>query len=700
MVDLGDVFNEGMDTITFGAWSAASMAYQSATSEIADGVAKFANKTLTLMGDLDAVLYDADKLLKIRQYQSRHLVDLTPDERAIIYDYQDQEDKKVKQYTGGATDTPSLEKFILDYNKKKENERKPLYNNYLLASEILDIRKATREIMWNKPGVVPETISNVKAILEKVRSVDQPMVEKSLDGVNNILSDADALLKDADTLLLVKRAAPRSLSSFSPEESKYLGELRTVEADTLALRIAKKAEWDKLKNSGATDQQTIDRLNELDRQLQDLMRKYDEATAAIEKLFYTEPGIIPDTVHDIDQSIRQFTPKVTSILTDADELLKQIMPPITDTIKDIDSLLTIRRTAPRDESELNEDECMYLADLRKHEKTLDGQIKAKEDEIARLKASGATDQQTKDRIDVLEWELGNVKQAWENNYREIIRVLYTQPGVVPDAIYALDQSVRRFNMVEQPKIESIMDSVDDTVDETAKVMAEIDALFVVRTLEPAPDSTLLPGEKGRLEGLLKDLKEIELNIQKHNGIIPAMPVPVIPYGTASRPSAAASGKPTDLAEAGLPSGVNAIGLGTMGTSFPAADLLRDNRQAYLKQLDREKLKFEQQIERIRFKEVKRPGVIPKILSGVSETIERLNKEDQPRFEKILDNVNGSLEHTKGILGNVDDIAGKAAGLANRYGLLVKIGLGISGVAIIVTLVLIPVLLFRMILFGL
>jgi hypothetical protein len=348
----------------------------------------------------------------------------------------------------------------------------------------------------------------------------------------------------------------------------------------------------------------------------------------------------------------------------------------------------------------NEDERTYLADLRKHEKTLDGQIKEKQDEIARLKASGATSQQTKDRIDVLGWEIGNVKRAWENNYREIVRVLYTQPGVVPDTIYAVDQSVRRFNMVEQPKIESIMDSVDDTVDETVKVIAGVRELFVVRTLEPVPDSTLLPDDKGRLEGLLKDIKEIEHKIQKQNGIIEAMPIPVMPFGTASRPSSAASGKTMELEKAEMPSRMNIIDLGTASTIFPAADLLRDNRRAYLKQMDREKLKLEQQIERIRFREVERPGVIPEILSGVNETIERLNKEDQPRFEKILDNVNGSLEHAKGILGNVNEVIGKVTGMAKQYGLIVKIGLAVSGVAIVATLVLMPILLIRMILFGL
>jgi hypothetical protein len=703
MVDLDDAFNKGMDTITFGAWSAASMAFQNAkdkVDEIADGVAQFANKAQTLMSDLDSVLYDADKLLKIKQYQSRNYTELSPDEKLIFDKYWDQETADVKNFTGGASDNTSLEKLILEYSKKDASQRKLQLSNYLLANQILDLRKAKREMLMNKPGVVPETLSNVKTILEKVKTVDQPLVEKSLNGVNNVLADVDAVLRDADeairqatpgitgilegtgNMLQAKRIVPRKLAELSDDELAYVNDLWDRNMEMTGRRLEIQDELAKLKASGAHDQQTQDAIDRLTAEAYFLMRECDSNDKEVQRVLLAQPGVIPGTIASVGHLIREVTPPVTSAL------------------EGIDSLLTIKRTAPRDASELNDEEQKYLAALQKHEKELDDMIKVKQDEIDLLTKSGATDQQTKDRIDYLTWELGNIKKAWESNYREIVRVQYTQPGVIPETIYGLNLSLRRFNMVEQPKIESIMDSVDDSVDGAAEVMAQVRGLFVVKTLEPVLDPALKPADKARLDGLLEDLRRIELNLQNQRGILATMPVPGTSTATPVSPLSGIAGKPLVLADGGIPSGANVIGMNTAATGFRRSDMLLDNQNAYLKQLDRERLKVGQQIERIRFREVDKPGVVPQIMAGLQATIERVNKEEQPRLEKILDNANGSLEHARGILGNVEDLVGKGTGLANQYSFLVKIGLALAGVGIVATLVLIPILLIRMILFGL
>jgi hypothetical protein len=74
------------------------------------------------------------------------------------------------------------------------------------------------------------------------------------------------------------------------------------------------------------------------------------------------------------------------------------------------------------------------------------------------------------------------------------------------------------------------------------------------------------------------------------------------------------------------------------------------------------------------------------------TLRNINN-DQPKVDSILDS-------SQGILSRINDTIGKALGFINNYRFWVKIGLGISGFAIVVTLILIPVLLIRIILFGL
>jgi hypothetical protein len=95
-------------------------------------------------------------------------------------------------------------------------------------------------------------------------------------------------------------------------------------------------------------------------------------------------------------------------------------------------------------------------------------------------------------------------------------------------------------------------------------------------------------------------------------------------------------------------------------------------------VEREKPQIGRDIDRIRFRRVDTPGVIPQVLGSLRD----------------------SLDEAHGILARVNGALGKALGFVDRYSLFIKIGLGISGVAIVVTLVLVPVLLLKVLLFGL
>jgi hypothetical protein len=109
--------------------------------------------------------------------------------------------------------------------------------------------------------------------------------------------------------------------------------------------------------------------------------------------------------------------------------------------------------------------------------------------------------------------------------------------------------------------------------------------------------------------------------------------------------------------------------GGIVSSPPVGD--RNVEKALLRYQEWEQLKIGKELDGIRFSPVDRPGVIPNILQEVH-----------------------------GILGKINVGLGKALGFADKYALLIKIGLGISGIAAVLTLVLIPVLVVRMILYGL
>ena len=110
-------------------------------------------------------------------------------------------------------------------------------------------------------------------------------------------------------------------------------------------------------------------------------------------------------------------------------------------------------------------------------------------------------------------------------------------------------------------------------------------------------------------------------------------------------------------------------------------------------------KLNGEIDKIKYVYVDEPGVIPRTLGKIEDIVARVSTEEQPRIEKIMDSVNGNLTESQGILNKINVVAGKIIGFVGGHTLLLKIGIGIAGAGIVLTLVLIPILLIRWIVWG-
>lgn len=491
-------------------------------------------------------------------------------------------------------------------------------------------------------------------------------ISDALYSINRTLYEISCFFQDMDnSLILTESNVARH--EYTDSELNRIDEIR---AELKRLRDDLPKQTDSAKISAM-----VGEINSLDRELHRIMCSW--------------PGIIPQTLTSVNSTITQFheieQPKIEVIMDSVNNTLRNayaaidkinttsiplansilteahdgVMPKAENILEDADRLLLVRRTAAREESELSEEELTYLKDLRKRDQELKDMLKAKQDELDRLIASGAKDRQTLDRIDVLKWEMGNVQRAIDANYRETIDLLYTSPGVIPEMLYDIGQCIKRFNTVEQPRIEDIMDSADDSLDEARQTLSNVNKLFVTRTLEPVDPLTLLPALRERLDFLSGESKALEQKIKEQRDLITKIragkgleepPAPAIRDGGPSAPAAKIGGQPAN------------------GSA----------EMASLRYKEREMLWLGKELDKIRFRWVEKPGVIP-------ETLESLH---------------GSFGEAQGILAKINEATGKALGFACKLSLPIKIGLGISGVAIVVTLILIPLLLVRMILFGL
>jgi hypothetical protein len=245
---------------------------------------------------------------------------------------------------------------------------------------------------------------------------------------------------------------------------------------------------------------------------------------------------------------------------------------------------------------------------------------------------------------------------------------------VPGTIASMRDVIGRVNAIEQPKIEDIMDSLDDTIDDTDEILRQVKSLFAIKSVEFIDPSNLPPDLKGKLADLTKEQEVLGQRIQKQQNAISKiketmqnMPgVPGSPFMTGQVLAAGTVAKDSKSPVTDTEKFSNVL-----GSQY-------DNQNAYLKQMEREREKIGENINQIKTKIVEKPGIIP----------------------KILDSTHESLEDTHNILGKINDALGQGLGCADKYNLLIKIGLVIFGVAFTITVILIPILLIRMILFGL
>lgn len=97
---------------------------------------------------------------------------------------------------------------------------------------------------------------------------------------------------------------------------------------------------------------------------------------------------------------------------------------------------------------------------------------------------------------------------------EIKSILYREPGLVPATLNNVNETIERFNTLEQPRIEDILDSVDDNLNESQEILIQVKKLFVVKKKKPVVVATLPDVERTKLEWLEKRAEVLESAFRK------------------------------------------------------------------------------------------------------------------------------------------------------------------------------------------
>ncbi|WP_135605194.1 hypothetical protein [Methanococcoides sp. NM1] len=176
------------------------------------------------------------------------------------------------------------------------------------------------------------------------------------------------------------------------------------------------------------------------------------------------------------------------------------------TLKEAEELLTIRRMTPRDEDDLWDEEKDRLNALRQEETRL-------KNKLAEMGVEDVTDfsfdfwDMLSDMQDVI--KKFQIMARLAAVRKEIHDIFYQEPGVLANGIYNAKEALERFNTIEQPMLEDILDSLDDNLEVSEEVLQEVKKLFVTKRKVPVSIADLSPSVQGQLEMIQKDKQYYE-----------------------------------------------------------------------------------------------------------------------------------------------------------------------------------------------
>lgn len=316
-----------------------------------------------------------------------------------------------------------------------------------------------------------------------------------------------------------------------------------------------------------------------------------------------------------------------------------------------------------------------------------------------------------------------------------MRFFIRNPGVATTAIYNASEVLERFNSIEQPKMEDIMDSVDDNLQVSEEVLEEIKKLFVIKKKVPILETEISEDSRNKLKMLELDAKYYKvLKVNKSlisNQLITAIdkipatkfeisengikvaglkkdrdlnPGSNMPAGNPVNASGSGKGQPSEVSDKVVPGRDlenikrSSLALASRSKITPAriqpqgakiSAVLNTKLDGYQRNYacqraktnfyDRELFKIDRKIDKIKYRWEEKPGVIPEMLEELRKILVRVRSEEQPRIETVLDSIQGMIS------------------FIDKNSNMIKIGLGVVGAVIFLDLLFGLIVLLKMVL---
>lgn len=437
--------------------------------------------TVEVLGkQLTSLLKEAEELITIKRLTPRDESDLWEGEKERLDALREKKTRLENRLASmGVSDTTSFTFDIWDY---VENP-KDIFKAFKIISKLSVVNKAINEILYQEPGVVTNAIYNVNEVLERLNTIEQPKIEDILDSLDDNLEATEVTVKEINKLFVTKKRVPLPQADLSKEQKD---KLKMLELDARYY------------------QGLIGRKDVISSQLMGVMdkipaKKY-EITDKIIKVAGVDSAVFGHT--DANANIG----KDTDVLIDKDKL-------------------KLKADIAGDESKKSKYE--LESDSKNMKKTIHSDVKVDKEEyrVNISKPVAGIEKQNIEGVNQLDFALSSTPKhsmasmqphgamisasfntkfdGYQRNYanfraqtafyhRELFKIdrkfdllkyrWEEEPGVIPQTLDELKGILEQFRNEEQPRIDTVLDTLNENLEETRSAISKIDD-----TLDFVPD---------------------------------------------------------------------------------------------------------------------------------------------------------------------------------------------------------------------
>ncbi len=427
--------------------------------------------TVEVLGkQLTSLIKESEELITIKRLTPRDESDLWEGERERLDALR--EKKTYFENKLASFDVSDSGNFTFDLWDYVTNP-KDASQIFKLISKLASVNKAINEILYQEPGIATNAIYNVNEVLERLNTIEQPKIEDILDSLDDNLEATEVTVKEINKLFVTKKRVPLLETELSKQTRD---QLEMLELDTKYY------------------QGLIGRKDVISSQLIGVMEKMPVKEYEINDKFIKVAGVDSAVLGHAGVNIG----KDSGVVIDKDKLETKVDVAVDKSKKLInkhESSSNVMKKSLRSDVKVVKEE--YRANISKPtdeiEKTnivdsnkfnfaiLGTPIRSS----ASMQPHGAMISAVfNTKFDGYQRNYANFRAQTAFYHRELFKIdrkfdllkyrWEEEPGVIPQTLDELKGVLEQFRNEEQPRIDTVLDTLNENLEETKSVISKID----------------------------------------------------------------------------------------------------------------------------------------------------------------------------------------------------------------------------------